>query len=94
MHVYGSENPIESLMFKAGETSGRSLTTYVNSTEDLTVNFTMNDKVFLSVNITGISDIKEKPEAQVNASIPNIQFTVSYTKNGLIEFSDAKCTMR
>lgn len=35
----------------------------------------------------------EKPEAKINATIPLVTFQVSFTKNGLIEISNARATM-
>ena len=42
----------------------------VNTTEDLNIVFEMGGKNILEVKIQGVSDIKEKPEAKINATIP------------------------
>lgn len=68
--ISGSETPIEKKIFEKGEPMGKTEKFSVNTTEDLNVVFEMGGLNILEVKIQGVSDIKEKPEAKINATVP------------------------
>lgn len=68
--ISGPETPIEKKIFSKGEPMGKTEKFNVNTTEDLNIVFEMGGKNILEVKIQGVSDIKEKPEAKINATVP------------------------
>jgi hypoxia up-regulated 1 len=91
--ITGPTETIEKTLFHEGESFGKSHKFNVNSSEDITLEFTVGDKKIAEAKIINITEIKERPEASINASTPQVQFQVSYNKNGLIEVSKVQVSM-
>lgn len=93
--ITGPEETIEELVFSKGQNMGKIEKMSVNSLKDLHLEFKKDSKVFLEYDIKGIeSHFDWKPEQKENSTIPSITFSVSYNKNGLIEISDLKGTVK
>lgn len=74
LKITGPVDAIEKTVFHEGEGLGKTEKFNVSSHEDLKLEFFAGEKKILEAEITGIADIKERPEAKVNATTPEIIF--------------------